>query len=88
MGRAGRILNGQTTIDGGTVQQSNNAFYDEKSRWLVEGHGVDPDILLDNDPASASAGKDRQLEKAVEVLLKQIKERPFTWPPVPAYPKR
>ena len=82
------ILNGQTTIDGGTVQQSNNAFYDEKSRWLVEGHGVDPDILLDNDPASASAGKDRQLEKAVEVLLKQIKERPFTWPPVPAYPKR
>ena len=33
-------------------------------------------------------GRDVQLEKAIEVLLKQIKEKPFTWPPVPAYPKR
>ena len=80
------ILNGQTTIDNGTVQQSNNAFYNEKGQWLIENHGVDPDILLDNDPASASAGRDAQLEKAIEVLLKQIKEKPFTWPPVPKYP--
>jgi len=82
------ILNGQTTIDNGTIQQSNNAFYNEKGQWLIENHGADPDILLENDPASASAGRDVQLEKAIEVLLKQAKERPFTWPPVPAYPKR
>ena len=82
------ILNGQTTMDNGTVQQSNNAFYNEKGQWLIENHGFDPDILLDNDPASASARKDAQLDKAVEVLLKQIKERPFSWPPVPPYPKR
>jgi tricorn protease len=82
------ILNGQPTIDGGTVHQSNNAFYNDKGQWLVESHGVDPDILLDNDPASASAGRDLQLEKAIEVLLKQIKEKPFSWPPVPKYPIR
>jgi tricorn protease len=82
------ILNGQTTIDNGTIQQSNNAFYNDKGQWLIENHGGDPDILLENDPASASAGRDVQLEKAIEVLLKQAKDRPFTWPPVPAYPKR
>ncbi|HPK70945.1 MAG TPA: S41 family peptidase [Vicinamibacterales bacterium] len=82
------ILNGQTTIDNGTIQQSNNAFYNDKGQWLVENHGADPDILLENDPASASAGRDLQLEKAIEVLLAQIKEKPFTWPPVPKYPIR
>ncbi|MEI6667049.1 MAG: S41 family peptidase [Acidobacteriota bacterium] len=82
------ILNRQLTIDNGTVEQSNNAFYDEQGRWLVEGHGVDPDILLDNDPATASAGRDVQLERAVEVLMKQITDKPFAFPPVPGYPKR
>ncbi len=82
------IINGQTTIDNGTVQQSNNAFYNEQGQWLVENHGADPDLLVDNDPASVAAGKDAQLDKAIEVLLKQIKERPFSWPPVPKYPIR
>jgi tricorn protease len=82
------ILNGQTTIDNGTIQQSNNAFYNDKGQWLIENHGGDPDILLENDPASASAGKDVQLDKAIEVLLKQIKDKPFSWPPVPKYPIR
>jgi tricorn protease len=82
------ILNGQTTIDNGTIQQSNNAFYNDKGQWLIENHGGDPDILIENDPASASAGKDAQLDKAIEVLLKQIKDKPFSWPPVPKYPIR
>jgi tricorn protease len=82
------ILNRQLTIDNGTVEQSNNAFYNEQGRWLVESHGADPDILLDNDPASASAGRDLQLEKAIETLQKQTRERPFVFPPVPKYPIR
>ncbi len=82
------ILNGQSTIDNGRVEQSNNAFYDDQGRWLVENHGADPDIVIDNDPASIMAGKDLQLETAVETALKQIKEHPFNYPPVPAYPKR
>jgi tricorn protease len=82
------IVNGQATVDGGTVHQSNNSFYGREGKWLVENHGADPDLLLENDPASASAGKDLQLEKAVEVLRKDIAERPFTFPAKPAYPVR
>ena len=82
------ILNRQPTIDGGTVEQSNNAFYGEQGKWLIEGHGGDPDIVLDNDPASVAAGHDAQLEKAIEVLQKQIKEKPFTFPAKPPYPVR
>jgi tricorn protease len=80
------IVNAQPTVDGGTVNQSNNAFWGREGKWLVENHGADPDILLENDPASASSGKDLQLEKAVEVLKKEIAERPFTFPAKPAYP--
>ena len=82
------ILNRQMTIDNGTVEQSNNAFYDEAGKWLVEGHGADPDVVVDNDPATASAGRDAQLEKALELVQRQIRERPFAFPPVPKYPVR
>ncbi len=82
------IVNAQRTIDNGTVQQSNNSFYGRGGSWWVENHGVDPDILLDNDPTSATAGRDLQLEKALEVLGKQIKDQPFTFPPLPKYPVR
>lgn len=80
------IINAQTTIDNGSVNQSNNAFYGKEGKWLVENHGAEPDILVDNDPASVMAGKDNQLDKAIEVALKNIKEHPFTFPPVPKYP--
>jgi tricorn protease len=80
------IVNAQPTVDGGSVNQSNNAFWGSEGKWLVENHGADPDILLENDPASASRGVDLQLEKAVEVLNKAIVEKPFTFPARPAYP--
>ena len=82
------IVNGQRTIDNGTVQQSNNAFYGKDGKWLVENHGAVPDILQDNDPASVMAGQDLQLEKAVGVALQKIKDQPWEFPPVPAYPRR
>ena len=82
------ILNRQLTVDNGTVEQSNNAFYNDQGKWLIEGHGGDPDIVVDNDPASASAGRDAQLERAIAEVQKQIKAKPFTWPPVPKYPKK
>jgi tricorn protease len=82
------ILNGQRTVDNGAVQQSNNAFWGSDGKWLVENHGADPDIVVENDPASVMAGHDRQLETAVEILTKKIKEQPFTFPERPAYPKK
>lgn len=83
------IINTQFTVDGGRVEQSNNAFYGKEGKWWVENHGVDPDVVLDNDPASLLEGHDRQLEVGVETLLKQLKDRPTpAFPPIPAYPKR
>ena len=80
------ILNGQTTIDNGKVEQSNNGFYGKEGKWWVENHGADPDIYVDDDPASVMAGKDNQLDTAIETIMKQIKEHPFTFPPQPPYP--
>jgi len=82
------IVNAQTTIDNGSVNQSNNSFYGKEGKWLVENHGADPDIVIDNDPASVMAGMDNQLDKAIEIVLQKIKEHPFTFPPVPDYPKK
>ncbi len=82
------IINRQQTLDGGNVEQSNNAFYGREGKWWIENHGGDPDVLQDNDPASVMAGKDLQLEKALEVVLKKIKEQPFVFPPKPPYPKK
>ena len=51
-------------------------------RWIVENHGVDPDILIDNNPIQEQAGVDQQLEKAIEVALQQLKDRK----PLPGVP--
>lgn len=82
------ILNSQATIDNGNVEQSNNAFFGREGKWLVENHGADPDMLVENDPASAMAGHDKQLQTAIEVLMKKIKEEPFVFPERPPYPKK
>jgi tricorn protease len=82
------ILNQQLTVDNGTVEQSNNAFYGRDGKWIVENHGADPDILVDNDPGSAVAGRDLQLEKAIEVMLEKIKKNPAGFPPAPPIKKR
>jgi tricorn protease len=83
------IINTQLTLDGGTVDQSNNGFYGREGQWWVENHGADPDLTVENDPASLLLGRDRQLEVGIETLLKQLKENPTpSFPPVPAYPKR
>ena len=82
------ILNNQPTIDNGSIQQSNNAFYGKEGAWWVENHGADPDILVDNDPASASAGRDLQLEKAIAVMLEKVQSNPLKFAPKPAYPKK
>ena len=61
-------------MDGTDVRVPFFTNYDARTgEWIVENHGVDPDIELDNDPVREYAGEDQQLEKAVEVALEQIK---------------
>lgn len=72
-------------MDGTDIRVPFFTNYDAATgEWMVENHGVDPDILLDNDPVKEAAGIDQQLEKAVEVALEQIKDRkPLPKTPAP-----
>jgi tricorn protease len=73
-------------IDGGHVNVPEFGFVNAQGEWIIEGHGVDPDIEVDNDPASVLQGKDPQLERAVAEVLRRIKEHPPKWPTRPADP--
>ncbi len=72
-------------MDGTDIRVPFFTNYDAATgEWIVENHGVDPDILLDNDPVKEAAGIDEQLIKAVEVALEQIKDRkPYPATPAP-----
>ena len=72
-------------MDGTDIRVPFFTNYDAATgEWMVENHGVDPDILLDNDPVKEAAGIDQQLEKPVEVPLEQIKDRkPLPKTPAP-----
>ena len=70
-------------IDGGTLNRPEFAPFDQSGNWIIEGHGVDPDIVIDNNPYDEFNGIDAQLDKAIEVILEQMKG----WPEVPAVPE-
>ena len=76
-------------IDGGSLRKPEFARFDiEGKNWVVEGHGVDPDIVVDNDPAKEYVGEDQQLNKAIEVILEDLKNWPDEWPEVPDFPDK
>lgn len=70
-------------MDGTDVRVPFFTNYDAQTgKWIVENHGVDPDILIDNDPVKEFAGEDEQLLKAVETAMQQLKDRK----PLPGVP--
>jgi tricorn protease len=73
-------------IDGGRVTAPRYAIYGLKGEWEVEGHGIPPDVEVEELPKDVAAGHDVQLERAVSLLLEQLKEHPVPTPPVPPYP--
>jgi tricorn protease len=73
-------------IDGGTLRRPEFTSYDaETGEWLIEGYGVDPDIEVDNDPYLEYRGKDEQLEKAIEIIIKQLDDFKGI-PDIPPFP--
>jgi tricorn protease len=80
-------------IDGSGVRVPVFAFYETDGTWGIEGHGVDPDFEVLDDPGVMKGGphfggSDPQMDKAVELMLAAIKDRPRKDPPRPAYPNR
>lgn len=75
-------------IDGGSMTRPEFASYSADGKeWIIEGHGVDPDIVVDNDPAHEYAGIDDQLNRAIEEIMKDLKDYKAV-PPPPPFPDK
>ena len=75
-------------VDGGDIECPSFAFYETDGTWGVEGHGVDPDIEVIDDPALMQDGGDPQLDRAIAQMLEELRTRPYVAPKRPAYPDR
>ena len=59
-------------VDRGIATAAETGVYGPEGQWLIEGHGVDPDIVIDNLPHETFGGKDAQLDAAVRHLQELI----------------
>jgi tricorn protease len=75
-------------MDGGTITAPNFAIWTPEEGWVVENVGVPPDIEVEMSPAAVIAGHDPQFEKAVEVLMAELKKNPPVKPKWPAFPNK
>ncbi len=77
-------------LDGGTITVPEDALYGLDGKWVIENHGVDPDIQVEDEPGQLQAGHDRQLETAVGLMLDKLHQQPQALPKapplLPAYP--
>ncbi len=75
-------------IDGGAVTAPTFAYYETDGSWGIEGHGVDPDIEVTDDPAKMVGGQDPQLDFAIQHMLDEIAKNGHKKPQRPGYPDR
>ena len=75
-------------VDRGIATAAETGVFGPEGQWLIEGHGVDPDMVVDNLPHATFEGNDAQLEAALAELQAEIKAHPIPAPKVPAYPKK
>lgn len=83
------IQGGKELMAGGAVTVPGFASWDVvngKPRWVVENEGVTPDIIIDNTPDQTRLGKDPQLDKAIEVIMEELRKNPPKRPTKPPYP--
>lgn len=63
-------------MDGTDIRVPFFTSFDAKTgQWIIENHGVDPDIVVDNDPIKEWNGEDQQLNRAIEEIMKELKNR-------------
>ena len=76
------ISGSRAYLDGQDMRTPFFTSYSTEGQWIIEGHGVDPDIDVDINPFEDYLGKDAQLDKAIEVLKEEMKN----WPALPGTP--
>ncbi len=77
-----------TLVDNGIASAAEFGVYGPEGRWLIEGHGVEPDLVVENLPRATFDGRDAQLEAAVAHLQRLIREQPPVVPSPPPYPDK
>jgi tricorn protease len=83
------IRNPLPLLDGGQLFRPEFAPYSkEGGKWVIESHGVDPDIVVDNDPGKEFKGEDQQLDRAIQEVQSEMKTKGYDLPPIPPYPNR
>ena len=80
------ILGFPVLMDGGTITAPNFAVWTPEEGWVVENIGVPPDIEVEQTPADVINGHDPQLEKAIQLVMDELKKNPPKQPTRPAYP--
>ena len=73
-------------VDGGIASAAEMGVYSPEGEWLIEGHGVEPDIVVDNLPHATFRGEDAQLEAAIAHLQQLLAEQPVPPPAQPPFP--
>ncbi len=82
------ISGAPSLIDGGNVTVPTFRMYDPDGNWFKEGHGVEPDIEVIDDPSQLANGIDPQLERAINEVMKELEKNPNIIPKQPDYEKR
>jgi tricorn protease len=75
-------------VDRGIATAAETGVFGPEGEWLIEGHGVDPDVVVDNLPHETFKGRDAQLEAAIKYLEQEIKSKPIPKPETPKYPDK
>src|SRR5205085_2278763 len=76
-------------VDGGQLFKPEFAPYSKDGKeWVIESHGVDPDIVVDNDPAKEFHGGDERLDKAIQIIEDELKTKRYDVAPVRPWPNR
>jgi tricorn protease len=75
-------------IDGGNITAPSFRMYNQDGNWFKEGHGVDPDIAVDEDLGAMAKGIDVQLERGITEIKAALKDKGYTPPKQPGYEKR
>jgi len=73
-------------MDGGFASAPSSADWNPEGDWEIENRGIAPDIEVEHDPDLVRQGRDPQLEKAVQVVMEELKKNPAPQPKRPAYP--
>jgi len=82
------LTSSNTLVDRGIATAAEFGVYSPEREWLIEGHGVVPDIFVDNPPRTTFGGSDAQLDAAIQYLKEKIAKEPVDVPAAPAYPKK